>query len=179
MSITGGRSLRSGIYSATVNAELDFDRAFLSRCHAVLDATRSDDAYDRVFYFFEKIHLLNLLDRLDVQSMTASVEARVPFVDHELVEFVWSIPLKYKMRWKSPLHRLRACFTKSENASEHLDVSKYLLRRVADGKLPPQISRRKSLAFRCRLMPGSVVRCRISRVRSCLTAARGGAESSI
>lgn len=100
-----------------------------------------------MFYFFEKIHLLNLLDRLDVQSMTASVEARVPFVDHELVEFVWSIPLKYKMRWKSPLHRLRACFTKSENASEHLDVSKYLLRRVADGKLPPQISRRKKLGF--------------------------------
>ncbi|QDM30455.1 asparagine synthase (glutamine-hydrolyzing) [Tardiphaga sp. vice352] len=135
------------IFSDQVNAELDFDRAFLSRCHAVLDATRSDDAYDRVFYFFEKIHLLNLLDRLDVQSMTASVEARVPFVDHELVEFVWSIPLKYKMRWKSPLHRLRACFTKSENASEHLDVSKYLLRRVADGKLPPQISRRKKLGF--------------------------------
>jgi asparagine synthase (glutamine-hydrolysing) len=135
------------IFSDQVNAELGFDGALLSRCHDVFDAAKSDDVYDRVFYFFEKIHLLNLLERLDMQSMTASVEARVPFVDHELVEFVWSIPLKYKMRWRSPLHMLKACFTKSENASEHLDVSKYILRRVAADKLPRQISRRKKLGF--------------------------------
>jgi asparagine synthase (glutamine-hydrolysing) len=135
------------IFSRDVNAELDFDRALQAYCHNVFDTLGSGDVYGRVFYFFEKVHLLNLLDRLDMQSMAASVEARVPFVDHELVEFVTAIPIRHKMRWKSPLHMLRACFMKSENASEHLDISKYILRRVADEKLPPQISRRKKLGF--------------------------------
>ena len=32
-------------------------------------------------------------------TMAASVEARVPFVDHRLVEFAFTIPLKYKLKW--------------------------------------------------------------------------------
>lgn len=138
---------KAELLSEAANTALDGDRALSALCREVFDACASRDPYDRIFYFFEKVHLENLLDRLDVQSMAASVEARVPFVDHELVEFVSAIPLRHKMRWKSPLHMIRAAFMTSENASEVLDISKYLLRKLADEHLPREISRRRKLGF--------------------------------
>ena len=54
-----------------------------------------------MMYVFEKMHLVGLLGRLDNASMSASVEARVPFVDHRLVEFAFTIPIKYKIKWKN------------------------------------------------------------------------------
>ena len=55
---------------------------------------------------FQKNHLICLLDRLDGMTMAAGVEARVPFVDHELIEFVSSIPVKYKLKWRSSFHKI-------------------------------------------------------------------------
>ena len=40
----------------------------------------------------------NLLDRGDRMTMAASVECRVPFLDHELVEFAFSLPISVKVR---------------------------------------------------------------------------------
>lgn len=37
--------------------------------------------------------MTTLLDRKDRMSMGASLEVRVPFADHRLVEYVWNIPL--------------------------------------------------------------------------------------
>ena len=37
-----------------------------------------------------------LLERKDRMSMGASLEVRVPFADHELVEYVWNIPWALK-----------------------------------------------------------------------------------
>lgn len=138
---------KAGILGKSANRILDGDRAVRALCRQVFEDSGSGDPYDRIFYFFEKVHLVNLLERLDVQSMAASVEARVPFVDHELVEFVSAIPLRHKMRWKSPVHMLRAVFTTSDRASEVLDINKYLLRKLADEHLPRRISRRKKLGF--------------------------------
>ncbi len=135
------------VLSDEVNEILQGDRALQRFARDTFDAASRDDLYGRVFYFFEKVHLLNLLERLDVQSMAASVEARVPFVDHELVEFVSTIPIRHKMRWKSPFHMMLAGFVKSENASESLDISKYLLRKIAAEELPAAVSRRKKLGF--------------------------------
>ena len=53
-----------------------------------------DQSYtNKMMYVFEKVHLLGLLHRVDTTSMSASVEARVPFVDQRLVEFSFTIPL--------------------------------------------------------------------------------------
>ncbi|HMT13198.1 MAG TPA: asparagine synthase (glutamine-hydrolyzing) [Aestuariivirga sp.] len=41
--------------------------------------------------------LVNLLHYGDAISMAASVETRNPFLDHELVEFVWRLPSHYKI----------------------------------------------------------------------------------
>ena len=103
--------------------------------------------YDRILYLFEKNHLVCLLDRLDSMSMAASVEARVPFVDHELVEFASSIPIKYKLKWKSPFHQFKSIFSNSFEASEHLDHSKYILRKLGMKSLPLEISARRKKGF--------------------------------
>lgn len=103
--------------------------------------------YDSILYAFEKNHLTCLLDRLDGMSMAAGVEARVPFVDHELVEFASSIPFKYKMKWKSPIHQISSVFTNSFNASEVLDDSKYILRKFGATLLPKEIAYRKKKGF--------------------------------
>jgi asparagine synthase (glutamine-hydrolysing) len=67
-----------------------------------------------------------LLMRTDKMSMAASVEVRVPFLDHRLVECMLNVPasLKYKHQ-----------------------VTKYLLKKVAQGMIPDIIIQRKKVGF--------------------------------
>ncbi|HST11276.1 MAG TPA: asparagine synthase (glutamine-hydrolyzing) [Terriglobales bacterium] len=55
----------------------------------------SGDLLHRMLYTDIKTYLVELLMKQDQMSMAASVESRVPFLDHELVEFTASIPAKY------------------------------------------------------------------------------------
>ena len=136
------------LFSDDVNDQIMNDEKTLSIISDIFTLTKNISSYDRVLHFFEKIHLDCLLERLDMMSMAASVEARVPFVDdHELVEFVTQIPFKYKMLWKSKLHKLRAIYNSSSNASEVLDINKYILRKVGSKMLPNSIAYRKKLGF--------------------------------
>jgi asparagine synthase (glutamine-hydrolysing) len=45
-----------------------------------------------------KTYLVELLMKQDQMSMAASIESRVPFLDHVLVEFTASIPAKYSTK---------------------------------------------------------------------------------
>ena len=135
------------ILSGDAWRHVDGDQELMARIQSLFDHRSAGNAYDRVFYFFQKVHLVNLLERLDIQSMAASVEARVPYVDQRIVEFAARLPLDYKLRWKSPWHRLRGVWTASERASGRLDIPKYLLRRLAEAELPTAIARREKLGF--------------------------------
>jgi asparagine synthase (glutamine-hydrolysing) len=55
----------------------------------------SGDLLHRLLYTDIKTYLVELLMKQDQMSMAASVESRVPFLDHALVEFTASIPAKY------------------------------------------------------------------------------------
>lgn len=55
------------------------------------------DAADNLQYFFLRHHLPGLLQRLDNATMAASIEGRVPFTDHELIEFALTIPRSFKL----------------------------------------------------------------------------------
>jgi asparagine synthase (glutamine-hydrolysing) len=73
-------------------------------------------------------YLISILQRKDRMSMAAGVEARVPFLDHELVEFGMSLPCHYKLS-------LRNLRTKS------------ILKSLASKKLPNEIINRKKSGF--------------------------------
>jgi asparagine synthase (glutamine-hydrolysing) len=67
-----------------------------------------------------------LLMRVDKMTMATSVEARVPFLDHQLVEFALALPIDMKVRG---------------------GVGKWLLKRTVDGLLPHDIVYRKKQGF--------------------------------
>ena len=63
-----------------------------------LDGESAIDAKRReLFYLNMTWFMTTLLDRKDRMSMGASLEVRVPFADHRLVEYAWNIPWDYKM----------------------------------------------------------------------------------
>ena len=126
---------------------IDHDARTIGVFKNIFDELAGADPYDRLLHIFQKIHLGCLLDRLDAMSMAAGIEARVPFVDHDLIEFVIDMPVRYKMRWNSSLSRLRAITKSASRASEWLDTNKYLLRKLGSRYLPATISQRKKLGF--------------------------------
>lgn len=135
------------LMSSEAMRSLDGDRRTLSVFEDTFRNVGAADPYDRILHLFQKIHLGGLLDRLDMNSMAWGLEVRVPFIDHQLVEYVVGMPVHLKMRWKSLLHKARAVFHSASRASEWLDDNKYLLRRIGGRLVPPEIAKRKKLGF--------------------------------
>ena len=94
-----------------------------------------------------KLHLVNMLNRLDRMTMYSSIEARVPFLDKKLIELIFSIPNKYKIKWKSNFSKFRSIFYKSDQISENFDIPKYILKEISKNKVPDQIINRKKFPF--------------------------------
>src|SRR5690606_32566582 len=85
------------------------------------------DALTRMIYNEFKLRLPELLlMRVDKITMSQSLEARVPFLDHDLVDFTMDIPEAWK--------------TKNGEA-------KYLLKKAVEGLLPDNIIYRKKMGF--------------------------------
>ena len=59
------------------------------------------ETWQRLLYTDIKTYLVELLMKQDNMSMAASVESRVPFLDHPLVEFALTIPRQYQMQGMS------------------------------------------------------------------------------
>lgn len=102
---------------------------------------------DKYIWLFQRVHLEGLLGRLDSATMSASVEGRVPFVDHRLIEYVNSLPIDYKMRWRSADDKARSAYLSSDQISEQHDVTKYILRQSFSKALPKSITQRRKVGF--------------------------------
>lgn len=66
--------------------------------HELLTRSDADELLDQILYTDLKTYLHELLMKQDQMSMSASLESRVPFLDHHLVEFVCSLPLEFKLK---------------------------------------------------------------------------------
>jgi len=63
-----------------------------------LERTDARTLLDRLLYVDVKTYLHELLMKQDQMSMAASIESRVPFLDHHLVEFTAGLPSRLKLR---------------------------------------------------------------------------------
>jgi asparagine synthase (glutamine-hydrolysing) len=125
-----------------------YEEKFKNKFKQYFEELGEDESYEnKMMYVFEKIHLVGLLQRVDTATMAASVEARVPFVDHRLVEFAFTIPLHYKLKWESEDSHLKAKFLMSHQISEKLDIPKYILKKAYEDKIPSEVLYRKKLGF--------------------------------
>jgi asparagine synthase (glutamine-hydrolysing) len=67
----------------------------------------SGDLLHRLLYTDIKTYLVELLMKQDQMSMAASIESRVPFLDHTLVEFTARIPSEFSIKGLSGKHILK------------------------------------------------------------------------
>ena len=103
---------------------------------------------EAVFRFFHNYHVKGLLQRCDSTTMLASVEARVPFLDYTLIEYVYkSVPYELKLNWRSENRRILAQGLTSKEYSEVFDTPKYLLKELAYKYLPIDVIERKKVGF--------------------------------
>ncbi len=123
----------------------DIETQLYTKFMGYFDELGEESYTNKMMYAFEKIHLVGLLHRLDTTSMAASVEARVPFVDHRLVEFAFKIPLKYKLKWNDT-NSIPYTLT-SDEISETYDTPKYILKKSYEGIIPKKVLYRKKMGF--------------------------------
>jgi asparagine synthase (glutamine-hydrolysing) len=90
------------------------------------DARPNASRLSRMLYADQKTYLVELLMKQDQMSMAASIESRVPLLDHTLVEFAASVPDRLKI---------------------HNGTAKYILKKAAEGLLPDEIIHRKKMGF--------------------------------
>jgi asparagine synthase (glutamine-hydrolysing) len=86
----------------------------------------SGDLLHRLLYTDIKTYLVELLMKQDQVSMAASIESRVPFLDHVLVEFTATIPAKYSTKGMA---------------------GKCILKAAVSDLLPESIVHRKKMGF--------------------------------
>jgi asparagine synthase (glutamine-hydrolysing) len=101
------RAEREALLSPEIRAQIDLDEP-RSHFHAALAPVRAAHPLNRALFADLKLYLpgdlLALTDRI---SMAHSLEVRVPFLDHVLLEFAARIPPEYKLRRMERKHVLK------------------------------------------------------------------------
>jgi asparagine synthase (glutamine-hydrolysing) len=80
----------------------------------------------RMLHVDQKTYLVELLMKQDQMSMATSIESRVPFLDHEFVEFSTRVPEHMKLR---------------------NGVHKYIVKKAIEGLVPHEIIYRTKMGF--------------------------------
>jgi asparagine synthase (glutamine-hydrolysing) len=96
-------------------------------CYEHLHACRAEVQVNQILYADMKLYMEgDILPKVDRASMANSLEVRVPFLNHSLVEYVAALPHALKLRGMT---------------------TKYLLRRTLAGRIPDNILKRGKKGF--------------------------------
>jgi asparagine synthase (glutamine-hydrolysing) len=117
------RDLRHRLVRDPLRRDDERARTFINEHAADLDGT----TLDATLFLDAQLGLVDdMLHYSDRVSMAQSLEVRVPYLDHELVEFAATIPAGLKVRGRT---------------------TKHLLKRVAHGIIPEQIIEKPKTGF--------------------------------
>jgi asparagine synthase (glutamine-hydrolysing) len=94
--------------------------------HLALSRVPDATLLSRLLYVDRRTYLHELLMKQDQMSMAASIESRVPFLDHQLAEWLSSIPDHFKLRGMT---------------------TKWILREAMKNRLPKEILTRSKMGF--------------------------------
>jgi asparagine synthase (glutamine-hydrolysing) len=97
-----------------------------AEAHRLLAETDAGSLLNQLLYTDLFTYLHELLMKQDQMSMAASIESRVPFLDHPLVEFTATLPERLKLRGRT---------------------TKYILREAMRDFLPAEILSRSKMGF--------------------------------
>jgi asparagine synthase (glutamine-hydrolysing) len=114
------------LLAAAIRGSATATRAFASSLAHFQRPNGRSTLLDRLLYADMKTYLVELLMKQDQMSMAASIESRVPFLDHKLVEFVAGLPDDWKLAGLT---------------------TKRVLRESLKGLLPEQILKRPKMGF--------------------------------
>ena len=89
--------MQNSLYADGVLNGYNFEGLY-SNYHNIFNGCGSDELLNKMLYSDIKTYLLELLMKQDQMSMAASIESRVPFLDHKLVEFTASLPISMKLK---------------------------------------------------------------------------------
>ena len=119
------RAMQSELFASETRERFENENPFV-RQNQWLDRTDADDTLDKLLYADTKTYLHELLMKQDQMSMAASIESRVPFLDHKLAEFSARMPREMKLR---------------------SGTTKWILREAMKGILPTEILDRPKMGF--------------------------------
>lgn len=120
-------SIKDSLYTKEMRALVRSDESIYDKIGGYYENVNGRDPVRKMLYFDTKTWLPeDLLLKADKTTMAASLELRVPFLDHELLEFATSLPSSMKVR-KS--------------------ITKYILKEVARRYIPGEIIDRKKQGF--------------------------------
>jgi len=118
--------VREALYTADFRQSVR-DADPFSGFRIAYDSCPSTDPLDRALYVDVKTYLVDdILTKVDKMSMAVSLEARVPLLDHKLLEFAATVPTSLKLRQGR---------------------TKYLLKRYLERRVPKAIIDRPKQGF--------------------------------
>jgi asparagine synthase (glutamine-hydrolysing) len=120
-----GRPMQKLLFTAQLRSQIsDIDP--YAAYHEALSTVGDLPLVSQLLYADSKTYLHELLMKQDQMSMAASIESRVPFLDHPFAEWVARLPQNLKLRGTT---------------------TKWILREAMKDKLPSEILSRKKMGF--------------------------------
>ena len=139
--------LKSYLFPNGKQTSLDFVNQIVQGFEAARNSEEDSEKFDflsenqrREQYLTLKMlgdHLTTLLHRNDRMGMKASIEARFPFLQEELVKFAINLPAKYKIGTSFRFHNYKHPFL----------IDKWIVREIAKKYLPKRIVNKKKKGF--------------------------------
>ena len=119
------KKMQANLLSDAAKARISDENPF-SKLHEWLENSDAAETLDKLLYADTKTYLHELLMKQDQMSMAASIESRVPFLDHKLVEFTAKLPPRLKI---------------------NDGTTKFILKEAMRGILPEEILHRPKMGF--------------------------------